>query len=144
MKFKVGDIVCVLSGRHSGKVGEVKSLFGSYSYVVKIGFDEILSVEHELIKVVSLDDFENLVEEILEEEKEILEKLATDEQVGGDHYKGRAIQPIDYILANELDFCEGNVVKYVTRWRFKNGIEDLKKARQYLDFMIEEEESKYD
>ena len=41
-------------------------------------------------------------------------------------------------MANELDFCEGNVVKYVTRWKFKNGVEDLKKARQYLDFLIEE------
>ena len=142
MKFKVGDLVTVLYGRHAGKVGEVKSLFGSYSYIVQLGFDEILAVENELIKVASWQDLDRIVDEILEEEEELLEKLATDEQVGGDHYKGRAIQPIDYILANELDFCEGNVVKYVTRWRFKNGIEDLKKARQYLDFMIEEEESK--
>lgn len=59
------------------------------------------------------------------------------EQVGGDHYKDRPIQPITYILTNKLDFCEGNVVKYVTRWRSKNGVEDLRKARQYLDFLIE-------
>lgn len=61
-------------------------------------------------------------------------------QVGGDHYQVQNIQPIDYILANQLDFCEGNIVKYVTRWRYKNGIEDLKKARHYLDFLIEHEE----
>jgi len=69
---------------------------------------------------------------------------AKERQVGGDHYHIQAIQPIDYILANELNFCEGNVIKYVTRWKFKNGIEDLKKARQYLDFLIEDEESRYD
>ena len=65
-------------------------------------------------------------------------------QVGGDHYHSQNIQPIDYILENELDFCEGNVIKYVTRWKFKNGVEDLKKARHYLDFLIEHEESKFD
>ena len=61
-------------------------------------------------------------------------------QVGGDHYHVQAIQPIDFILANEMDFCEGNIIKYVTRWKFKNGIEDLKKARHYLDFLIEHAE----
>lgn len=65
---------------------------------------------------------------------------ALQRQVGGDHYKNKGIQPIDYILANELDFCEGNVIKYTTRWRNKNGVEDLKKARHYLDFLIEREE----
>lgn len=58
-------------------------------------------------------------------------------QYGGDHYHKRTIQPIEFILANELDFCEGNVVKYVTRWKDKNGLEDLEKARHYLEFLIE-------
>lgn len=68
--------------------------------------------------------------------------LKTTNQVGGNHYKTKAIQPIDYILANELNFCEGNVVKYITRYKDKNGIEDLKKAKQYIDFLIKEYESK--
>ena len=63
-------------------------------------------------------------------------------QIGGDHYNTKAIQPIDYILANKLNFCEGNVVKYITRYKDKNGIEDLKKAKQYIDFLIKEYESK--
>lgn len=67
---------------------------------------------------------------------------ATDTQIGGSHYKRNAIQPIDYIMANGLDFCEGNVVKYVSRWKHKGGIEDLKKARQYIDFIIEREQGK--
>jgi hypothetical protein len=61
-----------------------------------------------------------------------------DTQVGGDHYKLSPIQPIDYIMANNLNFCEGNVVKYVSRWRNKNGVEDLLKARHYIDFLIED------
>ena len=60
----------------------------------------------------------------------------TDYQIGGDHYNTQEIQPIDYIMSNELDFCEGNVIKYVTRWRYKNGVQDLKKARHYIDFLI--------
>lgn len=63
---------------------------------------------------------------------------ALDRQFGGSHYKEMAIQPVEFILANKLDFCEGNVVKYVSRWKVKNGIEDLRKARHYLDLLIED------
>ena len=65
--------------------------------------------------------------------------MATSKQVGGDHYAVMKIQPIEFILANELGFCEGNVIKYLCRYKRKNGLEDLKKARQYLDFLIERE-----
>lgn len=47
------------------------------------------------------------------------------------------IQPWDYIASNKLDFFEGNVIKYITRWRFKDGVEDLLKARHYIDKLIE-------
>jgi len=69
-------------------------------------------------------------------------KSAIEMQVGGEHYKKATIQPIEYIMANKLDFCEGNVVKYVSRWRNKNGLEDLLKARHYIDFLIEAEYGK--
>jgi hypothetical protein len=62
-------------------------------------------------------------------------------QVGGSHYKEMAIQPIEYILANKLGFAEGTVIKYVSRWRAKGGIDDLRKARHVLDMLIESEES---
>lgn len=52
-------------------------------------------------------------------------------QVGGEHYQSSAIQPIDYIESNKLTFSEGNVVKYISRHRFKNGQEDIKKAIDY-------------
>lgn len=59
------------------------------------------------------------------------------EQEGGDHYKTLKIQPVEYIHANGLGFIEGCVVKYVTRWRAKGGVQDLKKARHFLDLLIE-------
>ena len=66
---------------------------------------------------------------------------ANDQQVGGTHNL-RAIQPWDFIAANGIGFFEGNVIKYVTRWRDKAGVDDLKKARHYLDKLIELEENK--
>lgn len=62
---------------------------------------------------------------------------ALQKQVGGSHYKDLTIQPIEYIHANKLGFCEANVVKYVSRWRAKNGIADLEKAKHYLELLIE-------
>lgn len=66
-------------------------------------------------------------------------EAATNKQVGGSHYQ-LPIQPIEYILANGLGYCEANVVKYVSRWRNKGGIQDLKKAIHYLEMLIEQEE----
>jgi len=65
---------------------------------------------------------------------------ANDVQVGGEHYRGQVLQPWDAIAAWNLGFFEGNIVKYVVRWRVKNGVEDLKKARHYLDKLIELQE----
>ena len=62
---------------------------------------------------------------------------ALQQQVGGDHYRARGIQPIEYIHANNLGFCEGNVVKYVTRWKEKGGEADLRKAIHYLELLIQ-------
>ena len=64
---------------------------------------------------------------------------AKDYQIGGEHYKSKGIQPIEYIMANDLDFCEGCVVKYISRWKNKNHLEDLLKAKHYLEFLIERE-----
>jgi hypothetical protein len=82
----------------------------------------------------------NSLQLTLEEEQELENMIATsalNTQVGGSHYRDKGIQPIIYIHANNLGFCEGNVVKYVTRWRDKNGVADLKKAIHYLELLIE-------
>jgi hypothetical protein len=62
---------------------------------------------------------------------------ALDKQVSGNHYKDKSIQPIVYIHANNLGFCEGNVVKYVTRHKSKNGAADIRKAIHYLELLLE-------
>lgn len=69
----------------------------------------------------------------------LLHQSALDVQVGGGHYKDRTIQPIEYIHANKLNYSEGAIVKYITRWREKNGYEDLEKIKHYVDLLIEME-----
>ena len=67
---------------------------------------------------------------------------STNRQVGGSHYQ-LAIQPIDYIMDNGLDYMQGNVIKYVTRYKNKNGIDDLRKAAHYIEMMIEREQGRH-
>ena len=62
---------------------------------------------------------------------------ANDVQIGGDHYRKGGIQPWDYIIANNIGYLEGTAIKYLTRWKYKNGVEDLKKARHFIDKAIE-------
>lgn len=67
-------------------------------------------------------------------------KKARDEQIGGGHYKDMVIQPFEYCHRNGLGLLEGNVVKYVSRYKVKGGVEDLRKAIHCLQLLIEEEE----
>ncbi len=62
---------------------------------------------------------------------------ALDIQVGGDHYKKLKIQPMEYSMANGLNACQHTIIKYVTRYPDKNGVEDLKKARHTIDLLID-------
>lgn len=57
-------------------------------------------------------------------------------QVGGNHYKDCKIQPIEFIHANNIPFCEANAIKYLCRHRNKNGKQDLEKAKHYIDLLI--------
>jgi hypothetical protein len=60
-----------------------------------------------------------------------------DVQVGGGHYKTLEIQPVEYIHANKIPFIEGNIIKYITRWREKGGKADLQKVKHFVDLLIE-------
>ena len=62
---------------------------------------------------------------------------AVDVQVGGNHYKDFKIMPVEYISKNKLDFLEGNIIKYVSRHRNKNGAEDIKKIIHYAELILE-------
>ena len=66
---------------------------------------------------------------------------ANKRQVGGNHYQ-TSIQHWDYVVANDIPYLEAQVIKYLTRWRKKNGMEDVYKAKHYLDKLIEVEEAK--
>ena len=64
-------------------------------------------------------------------------RAARQTQVGGDHYSKMKIQPIDFITQNQLTFIQGNIIKYVCRYKDKNGLQDLKKAQHYLNMLLE-------
>lgn len=64
-------------------------------------------------------------------------KSALDYQVGGNHYQKMVYQPLTFIMEQKLEFCEGNIIKYIARYKNKNGLQDLKKAQHYLKYLIE-------
>ena len=62
--------------------------------------------------------------------KNLKDKLATEKQVGGDHYKDFTIQPVVFIQENKLDFCEGNIIKYICRHKFKGGAKEVSQTKE--------------
>ena len=79
----------------------------------------------------------NKEEKISQELKVLKGSKATDKQVGWDHYKDFKIMPVEYISKNNLDFCEGNIIKYISRHKLKNGAEDIKKVIHYAELILE-------
>ncbi|WCD56161.1 hypothetical protein [Caulobacter phage KSC] len=81
------------------------------------------------------------------ETEEVVQDIKTDAaptsalatQVGGDHYKRFAIQPVEFVHQNGLSFIVGSIIKYICRYKFKAGKQDLEKARHFLDMLIEQE-----
>ena len=65
---------------------------------------------------------------------------ALDKQVAGSHYKKYAIQPVEYAMLNNLNYCQANAIKYTTRYKDKGGIEDLRKAIHNIEILIELEQ----
>ena len=64
-------------------------------------------------------------------------EAALDTQIGGNHYKSMAIQPTEYIQRNKLGWCEGNIIKYASRHKSKNGREDIEKVIHYANLLLE-------
>ena len=62
-------------------------------------------------------------------------------QVGGNHYKKYKIQPVEFIIKNNIGFVEGNIIKYVLRFKDKGGIADLEKAKHYIELLIDSSKS---
>lgn len=117
--FKVGDKVRRIANEYNGmKVGDI----GTVKQDERVG--HVLLHEYGLAHDVR---YLELVESTLSV------------QVGGSHYKKLKIQPVEYIMANNIPYMEGNIIKYVTRWRDKAGIQDLEKAKHYIEMLIEQE-----
>jgi hypothetical protein len=71
---------------------------------------------------------------------DLTKNLATEVQIGGSHYQEFEIQPIEFIVRNNLGFIEGCIIKYICRYEEKNGLEDLQKIKHYVELL---EELKY-
>lgn len=69
-----------------------------------------------------------------------LNESTLSKQIGGSHYKEFEIQPVEFIHKNGLNFLEGNIIKYTCRYKSKGGIEDLQKAKHYIEMLIELED----
>ena len=129
-KFKVGDEVEIVkldkTIQHFGGE-EVLSPVGTKTFVtyVDVTGEEVVLEQH--ISSYHADDLTLVKSEVLES-KPYNPLIA---QEGGGHYKNRGIQPLEYTMKNNLSFCEGNVVKYISRYKSKNGIEDLAKVIHY-------------
>jgi hypothetical protein len=63
-------------------------------------------------------------------------------QVGGSHYKKYKIQPVEFIIKNNIGFVEGNIIKYVLRFKEKGGVQDLEKAKHYIELLIDSTKSR--
>tara|TARA_R100000152_G_C6755059_1_gene178781 strand:+ start:799 stop:1110 length:312 start_codon:yes stop_codon:yes gene_type:complete len=93
----------------------------------------------------TMESYRNYMKRRDAEEQMIKEERlakATDKQVGGSHYKDFKIMPIEYITKNKLDFCEGNIVKYISRHEKKNGAEDIRKVIHYAELILEQKYGK--
>ena len=130
-KFKVGDEVEIVSLQGTDGIGcrgDCRVMIGETGVVIGVKVGEMPYVVETKDKDWAwLWSGNNL--KLVNEETQVYNPLIAQE--GGGHYKDRGIQPLEYTMKNNLSFCEGNVVKYISRYKSKNGIEDLAKVIHY-------------
>ena len=128
-KFKVGDEVEIVSLQGIdgiGYRGDCNVMVGATGVVTEVTEGD-MPYEVETNGEAWCWSENNL--KLVNEETQTYNPLIAQE--GGGHYKDRGIQPLEYTMQNNLSFCEGNVVKYISRYKSKNGIEDLAKVIHY-------------
>ena len=148
--FKLGDSVYVekaeiFNVNCVGKRGVVIHNPNPSNGCVRVKFEdgESVDLKPEWLKLASHEDIlnsENMREQAYNAASYIADEHEVNPmeiQVGGDHYKKCKIQPVEYIHANGLDFFQGNIVKYITRFRDKGGKADLEKIKHYCNMLIE-------
>lgn len=69
--------------------------------------------------------------------EEFTEEKASDLQIGGNHYKKFKIQPAEFCYKNNIPYLEATAIKYLCRWKDKGGLQDLEKAKHFIDLLIE-------
>ena len=129
-KFRVGDEVEIVkldkTTEHLGGEG-LLSPVGTTTFVTWVNVTgEEVEIDEDIYSY-HVDDLDLVKNEVLE--TQTYNPLIAQE--GGGHYKNRGIQPLEYTMKNNLSFCEGNVVKYISRYKSKNGVEDLAKVIHY-------------
>ena len=129
-KFKVGDEVEIV------KLDKTIQHFGGEGLLSPVGTKTFVTYAYHTGEEVEIDEDEYSyhADDLTLVKNEVLETQAYNPlvaQEGGGHYKDRGIQPLEYTMKNNLSFCEGNVVKYISRYKSKNGIEDLAKVIHY-------------
>ena len=129
-KFKVGDKVEIV------KLDKTIQHFGGGSVLKPVGTKAFVTWVAVIGGEVEIDKgmYSYHADDLTLVKNEVLETQAYNPliaQEGGGHYKNRGIQPLEYTMKNNLSFCEGNVVKYISRYKSKNGIEDLAKVIHY-------------
>lgn len=138
-KFSPGDKVilaypeCEAHKAIENFIGYVEEAYETECTIYKENAEEGFWVKNSEIELIQKASVVKILKE--QEEKP---QSALDKQVGGGHYKDKGIQPIQYIFANNLGFCEANIVKYASRWKEKNGIQDLEKIIHYTELLIEQ------
>ena len=142
-KFKVGDVVEIIS------LGKTVSRYGGKDFLLPLGSISVvntvfedsneLTLEDDLfydpidLKLIkSADEINSLLNESIEKSIESKTYNPLVAQEGGGHYKNRGIQPIEYSHANNLSASQHSVVKYITRYYDKGGIEDLSKIVHFV------------
>lgn len=134
--FKVGDkVVCVdaTGANHSLRCGQ-EYVVTEYYLESSVGY---ISVDY--CSGWSPNRFVLASEYSAQDQLTNETKTALDIQHGGGHYKGMKIQPVEFIHANNIGYMEGNAIKYLCRWQLKNGLEDLNKAKHYIELLIQME-----
>ena len=133
-KFNVGDKSCVCVHRVGGNWYKLGDQLTIRRFAGEV-FDE--GRRYNAYNTTDCDDNGVWIEEADFELVEESVSSALDKQISGNHYKGCKIQPVEYIQANDLDYLQGNVIKYVTRHKLKNGKADIEKAIHYLELILE-------
>ncbi len=118
---------------HLGTLSDRNTPFVMPGYDATAAEDELADAEEQMGAPAPINHWREASEDEMEETK------AASKQVAGDHYASQAIEPIEYTLANDLGYCEGNVVKYITRHKLKGGKEDILKAMHYLQFILDDQ-----